>query len=124
MQRRLEIAEDGVVDAQRPGRREHGFAEPAEVRQEPVALRGTERIQMRHDGIRQQQTVARQHLSLAQDRPARRQPRNDGRLVPGSTHLDLAMNGSRHDQYLQVGLQPDFRNTKYTAPRMHSAAHR
>ena len=55
VQRRLEIAEDGVVDPQRPGRREHGIAEPAEVRQEPVALGRAQRVQMRHDRIRQQQ---------------------------------------------------------------------
>src|SRR5678815_746357 len=34
----LEVAEDGVVDTQRPGGREHRIAEPAQVGQEPVAL--------------------------------------------------------------------------------------
>src|SRR5262245_37342032 len=69
VQRRLEIAEDCVVDAQCTCCHQDCLPEPAKVAEKEVARAGLEGIEIRYDGIGQQERVAPQYLPLAEYRP-------------------------------------------------------
>ncbi len=114
VQRGIQVAEDRVVDAHRARDREHRVAQRRHVGQESGALRAREGIQRGHDRVGQQQAVAGQHLALAEHGPARGESRNESRVAAGAQRVDAAVDGGRHVP----------RNTKYTAPTMHSAAQR
>ncbi len=91
VQRRLEVTEDGVVDALRCRHLEHRISQTRQVLQEERALVRAERVEAGDDGVGKKQRITAQELSLAEHRPTREQTRDDARLAtrPGRGHLPV-----------------------------------
>ena len=64
---RLDVAKNLVVDSLGARDCQHGIAEPSHVVEEMPAREAHDRVQIEHDGIGQQQAVARENLRVAQD---------------------------------------------------------
>ena len=88
----LEVAEDRVIDAHRAGQIAQRSAQAGHVREKCRLPRRRQRIQVRDDGIRQQQAIARDHLRIAHHGPARIEPRDECRVravaTSGNTPMD------------------------------------
>ena len=93
--------------------------------QEGDALAGAERVEVRHHRVRQQQGVAAHELALAEHRPAAEQARDHARIAALARGDHLVVDGGQRlgGVFVLHGVPGD-RKTKYTAPMMHSAAHR
>ena len=118
VQRRVLIAEDGVVDPRRAGHFQQRIAQARHVGKKDDALARAERVEIRYHRVRQQQRVAAHELPLAEHRPAGEQPRDHAWLasLAGGHHLGVDCGqGCRFSFVLHVA--PGERNTKYTAAR-------
>ena len=92
VKRRVLVPEDGVVDAHGVRHGEHGIAERRHVGKEGGTLRAFQRIERRHDRIRQQQAIAGQYLAFAQHGPARGEARDEARVPARPQRVDTSMN--------------------------------
>src|SRR5579863_3330907 len=81
MKRRLEVAEDGVVDPLSSRDLEHRVSQTREILKEERPFVRAQSIEARYDGVRKQQSVTPQDLPLTEHRPAREETRDDARLT-------------------------------------------
>jgi len=72
------------------------FSGPVRSEQEGLARAARERVERRHDRVRQQQAIARQHLPLPEHGPARSEPCDEGRVAAGAQGVHAAVDGGRH----------------------------
>src|SRR5215469_8017865 len=91
MESRLEVAEDGVVDALRSRHLQYRIAETSEVLEEERALVRAEGIETGYDRVREQQRIAAQELPLAEDCPPGEEAGENLRIAagPGIGHLPV-----------------------------------
>jgi hypothetical protein len=96
MQRRLDVAEQRVIDTDRARHCEDRLPQSRHVRKERRLGRRRHRIQVRHDRVRQQEAVTRQHLRIAHHGPTRRKARDQRGIRAGAARIYAAVYGRAH----------------------------
>ena len=92
MQRGFHVAEDRVVDAHRRGGEHERITQVGHVEQELRTAFRSERIEIGHHRIRQQQQVTLHELLVSEHRPARSATSEQSRVAARARIVHAAMN--------------------------------